>query len=235
MAGADNINVVLAKYAERAERYDEMADFMAKRVATGVPLDNEERDLFSAAFKTSLTGRRHAVRVSLGFLQAGGPLSDHADGYRSKVQAELMEICAKCTNLIQHLLQSLPLAGAEESKIFYMKMMGDYYRYMAEFAAEKGDYADQAQYYYNAGWVEAQTTLSTIHPTRLGLALNFSVFLHEVKGDTGGAIQTATSAYDAALSDAGAALQASDTSRESSVTLQLIQDNLALWCTGHEQ
>lgn len=225
-----DLNVVLARYAERAERFDEFKDFMAKRAATQVPLDEEERDMFSAAFKSALGGRRNAVRMVMGHEQVNSGLQHLATGYRTKVEAELAQICEECIVCLQSYL--LPNQGMGEVRIFYLKMMGDYYRYMAEFAeeAKKRTNAAQAKEFYSMASKEAAEQLDPCHPTRLGLALNFSVFLHEVDCQTREAIDTAKAAF---LQAKDAALLLPDKERdEACLTLRLIQENLQLWDGG---
>merc|ERR1711963_915341 len=125
-------NIVLARVAERAERYDEMSDFMKARIETNVPLNSEERDMFSAAFKNALTERRHAVRVavSVAMQEQHDVTRDLAMGYKTKVESELQTICRKALGLLDSIL--IPTAGDAETKTFYLKMQGDYYRYLAE-------------------------------------------------------------------------------------------------------
>ncbi|KAK9213993.1 hypothetical protein WN944_005979 [Citrus x changshan-huyou] len=50
---------------------------------------------------------------------------------RSKIEAELMEICGGILKLLDQKL--VPAATAADSKVFYLKMKGDYHRYLAEF------------------------------------------------------------------------------------------------------
>merc|ERR1719271_1679142 len=113
----ENEAIILAKVAERAERYDEMADFMKVRVECGEnALSAEERDLFSAAFKGSLTGRRHALRVAVS-IETQETADGHPDkaemaaGYRSKVEAELQQVCTKALDLLQENLVSRAESG----------------------------------------------------------------------------------------------------------------------------
>jgi hypothetical protein len=48
-----------------------------------------------------------------------------------QVEKELGEICASILQLLdEHLI---PTASTGESKVFYLKMKGDYHRYLAEF------------------------------------------------------------------------------------------------------
>merc|ERR1719240_2530224 len=101
-------------------------------------------------------------------------------GYREKVEAELAGICEDILSVLNdHLLEA---AKSGESKVFYFKMKGDYYRYLAEFKTqqERNESAEQALEAYKRASVVAQTELPPTHPIRLGLALNFSVFYYEI-------------------------------------------------------
>mmetsp|Transcript_35125 Transcript_35125/g.65043 ORF Transcript_35125/g.65043 Transcript_35125/m.65043 type:complete len:236 (+) Transcript_35125:102-809(+) len=228
--------VLLARYAERAERYDEMADFMKERVEFGTQLNAEERDMFSAAFKGALTGRRHAVRVAMTVesQETGAGFPDKgmlAAGYRTKVEAELQEVCDKALRLLKERL--VPGAEPGEAKTFYLKMMGDYYRYITECAVgeSRSRAADEANAAYQMGTNEA-ASLSKIHPVRLGLALNFSVFQHEVFNDTEAAMNTAQTAWAAARQELDCAPEDqrnSESNNDAILTMQLLQDNLMLW------
>lgn len=226
----ETVLVTLARVAERAERYDEMADFMKQRVQVGSALNPEERDMFSAAFKNSLTERRHAVRVAAGVEQmelseGREAYASLAGGYRSKMEAELQEICSNALTLLSTLVSA---AEPGEAKTFFLKMQGDYYRYLAEWTTgpAKSEVAGQAMEVYKSGMGEAMS-LPTAHPVRLGLALNFSVFLHEVLKDTEHAVATATDALNAA--SAGIEDIPEESRNDSIITMQLLNDNLMLW------
>lgn len=223
--------MILARLAERAERYDEMADFMKERVEMSTPLDGEERDMFSAAFKGALTSRRRAVRVASGVeaqekKDGNGATAALASGYQAKVEAELHGICATVLQLLT--VNLIPSSTPGEAKTFYLKMQGDYHRYLAEVA--QGDQrqraAEDAKIAYGAGTSEA-ASLSSVHPVRLGLALNFSVFQHEVLGDTVGAVETAKAALKAAADNFNEIPE--ESRNDAYLTIQLLQDNLALW------
>lgn len=228
----DEKSILLARVAERAERYDEMADYMKERVNKGGALNNEERDMFSAAFKGSLNGRRMAVRTAKmreDQEQAVGNATNAnlASGYRSKVEAELQKVCEDVINLLKSRL--VLTADSAEAKVFYLKMQGDYYRYMSEFTS--GDHrsraTEEARQAYTAAVAEAEANLPTTHPVRLGLALNFAVFQHEVLGDTANAIAGAKKALQDASTDA--AQMPEESQRDAMITMQLLGDNLALW------
>ena len=55
-----------------------------------------------------------------------------AKEYREKIEKELRDICGDVLSLLDKYL--IPKASNAESKVFYLKMKGDYYRYLAEVA-----------------------------------------------------------------------------------------------------
>lgn len=227
---AQTVWVTMSMVAERAERYDDMVGFMKNRVEQGPPLNGDERDLLSAAFKGMLNERRAAMRVISAMAeqeeaQGNSGNASHAKDYLAKKGAELTAICNDAVDLIQRCL--LPKAQPGEDRAFFFKMQADYYRYMTEWAENAATATQNAANAYQMGTQDAGL-LSAIHPVRLGLALNFSVFLHEIYGDTASAISTATTAHD----DAVAMLQSSgdvEQAEEAKVTILLLEDNLALW------
>lgn len=51
-----------------------------------------------------------------------------------QVENELQDICLSILDLLDNHL--IPSASTGESKVFYLKMKGDYHRYLAEFKTE---------------------------------------------------------------------------------------------------
>jgi hypothetical protein len=70
-----------------------------------------------------------------------------------QVEQELSEICASILQLLdEHLI---PTASTGESKVFYLKMKGDYHRYLAEFktGADRKEAAEHTLLAYKAAQV----------------------------------------------------------------------------------
>jgi 14-3-3 protein epsilon len=122
-----------ARTAEQAERFDEMVQAMKNVVHLGVELTVEERNLLSVAYKNVIGSRRSSWRIISNMKDEG----DHPDKpeimekLRKKIEDELVEICKEVTEILDKEL--IPKATTSESKVFYYKMKGDYYRYLAEF------------------------------------------------------------------------------------------------------
>ncbi|WOK96255.1 hypothetical protein Cni_G04962 [Canna indica] len=188
MAAAREQNVYLAKLAEQAERYEEMVEFMEKIAGAASEegeLTLEERNLLSVAYKNVIGARRASWRIvsSIEQKEEGRGNHDHVStirGYRTRIESELASICGSILRLLDASL--IPSAGTADSQVFYYKMKGDYYRYLAEFKAgsERKDAAENTFTAYKAAQDIALLELAPTHPIRLGLALNFSVFYYEI-------------------------------------------------------
>merc|ERR1719376_1161889 len=68
------------------------------------------------------------------------------------------------------------------AKMFYLKMKGDYFRYLSEVAIgdAKAAVVDDSQKAYQDAFEISKSKMQPTHPIRLGLALNFSVFYYEI-------------------------------------------------------
>eukprot|EP00397_Hematodinium_sp_SG-2012_P050267 GEMP01058341.1.p1 GENE.GEMP01058341.1~~GEMP01058341.1.p1 ORF type:complete len:246 (+),score=62.49 GEMP01058341.1:195-932(+) len=233
-------NVYLAKLSEQAERYDEMKEYM-KEVASSAneagELSVEERNLLSVAYKNAVGSRRASWRIVSSVEQkeiskGNTDNSDMCKEYRVKVEAELNEICTEILNLLaEHLI---PKSTAGESKVFYYKMQGDYYRYIAEFSdhAQKEQSANSAKKAYDDAMAVAQKDLLVTHPIRLGLALNFSVFHYEVLNNPEEACKMARQAFEDAIAELDNVPE--ESYKDSTLIMQLLRDNLTLWTSDQE-
>ncbi|KAF7397495.1 hypothetical protein HZH68_008717 [Vespula germanica] len=183
-----------AKLAEQAERYDDMAAAMKSVTETGVELSNEERNLLSVAYKNVVGARRSSWRVISSIEQkteGSERKQQMAKEYREKVEKELREICYDVLGLLDKYL--IPKASNAESKVFYLKMKGDYYRYLAEVATgeTRNAVVDDSQKAYQEAFDISKSKMQPTHPIRLGLALNFSVFYYEILNSPDKACQLA--------------------------------------------
>uniref|UniRef100_A0A1I7Y8G9 14_3_3 domain-containing protein n=1 Tax=Steinernema glaseri TaxID=37863 RepID=A0A1I7Y8G9_9BILA len=172
-----------AKLAEQAERYDDMALSMKKVTELGSELSNEERNLLSVAYKNVVGARRSSWRVISSIEQkteGSEKKQQMAKEYREKVEKELRDICQDVLTLLEKFL--IPKSGNPESKVFYLKMKGDYYRYLAEVASgdDRNAVVEKSQQSYQEAFDIAKDKMTPTHPIRLGLALNFSVFYYEI-------------------------------------------------------
>jgi len=219
-----------AKLAEQAERYDDMAVAMKKVTEAGGELSNEERNLLSVAYKNVVGARRSSWRVISSIEQKidGSEINQSMTrDYRETIEKELRDICKDVLDLLNKFL--IPEASNPESKVFYLKMKGDYYRYLAEVASgsNRTSVIDDSQKAYGEAFDIAKSQMQSNHPIRLGLALNFSVFYYEILNSPEQACRLAKQAFDDAIADLDTLNE--DSYKDSTLIMQLLRDNLTLW------
>ncbi|PKA64805.1 14-3-3-like protein GF14 kappa [Apostasia shenzhenica] len=227
--------VYLAKLSEQAERYDEMARFMedmVRRTPAFVEFTVEERNLFSVAYKNLVGARRAAWRIvsSIEQKEENRRNDEHAalvKDYRARIEAELSDVCGGILSLLDSHL--IPSAASSESKVFYLKMKGDYHRYLAEFKIgdERKSAADSTMAAYTEAQDIAVADLAPTHPIRLGLALNFSVYYYEILNSSEKACTMAKQAFEDAIAELDSLGE--ESYKDSTLIMQLLRDNLTLW------
>ncbi|VAH56404.1 unnamed protein product [Triticum turgidum subsp. durum] len=179
-------NVYMAKLAEQAERYEEMVEFMEKVAKTvdSEELTVEERNLLSVAYKNVIGARRASWRIISSIEQKEESRGNEdrvtlIKDYRGKIEVELTKICDGILKLLDSHL--VPSSTAPESKVFYLKMKGDYYRgtLRSSRVELRGRMLLRTPWSHTKQEI-ALAELPPTHPIRLGLALNFSVFYYEI-------------------------------------------------------
>jgi hypothetical protein len=245
----------LARLAEAAERYSDMALRMKELVEGKIlniekkvekkkekELNVEERNLFSVAYKNVIGSVRSSWRTI-----TSGQFNEVDEKalklYKDSIENKMRVICKEVLDLLGGEKDGTTIgllnAWAEdedetkdsEARIFYMKMRGDYYRYLSEFD-DKAEYKEGAKDAYTSAMKIAKASLPETHPTRLGLALNFSVCYYEILKKPEKACELAKEAFDAAIEKLDTLNDASY--KDSTLIMQLLRDNLTLWTSEAE-
>ncbi len=219
----------MARVAEQAERFDDMVDFLKPILKNkGGDFSVEERNLLSVGFKNLIGGKRTAIRT-ITAIEQNQKYSKYGSAlqhYKKKIEGELQKDCQNIINMIKN--DAMKALADPEGKAFFLKMVGDYYRYMAESA--QADLLTQAregalEHYKQAD--AAGKDLPACNPIKLGLALNFSVFYYEVMQDNKQACQLAETALQDAMNKIDDVDE--ETFRDAKSIIELLKENLTLW------
>lgn len=226
--------VSMSRVAEAAERYEDMCQFMKELVNNSEgDLTVEERNLLSVAYKNVIGARRASWRTLCS--ETENKTAKLIEEYKDQLEKELDGICHDVLTLLEDKLipdaQKPDADNQEEPLVFYLKMAADYYRYLAE-ALQGKDYDEKAIDYYRRAFEIAEKELLPTHPIRLGLALNYSVCLYEIRKEKKDACDLAKNAFDEAISKLDK-LEESDY-KDSTLIMQLLRDNLTLWTSSTE-
>jgi 14-3-3 protein epsilon len=225
-------NIYLARVAEQCERYDDMIDFLQVLKDKQADLSVDERNLVSVAYKNEVTTRRSAWRAistiasNAKYEQYEGVLKK----YNEQIVDEMEKICEDVCELINAFTAK---SREEESKVFFLKMKGDYYRYMAEVTtgANLDKFKDKALRAYEEAQKEGND-MQVSHPIKLGLALNFSVFYFEIMNQPKEACELAKKTFESAINSIDDMKE--DEYKDAAMILQLLKDNITLWNAEYE-
>lgn len=243
MTAAAQALIWKAKVAETAEVYDQMCNYMKDAIeANGNKLNDKGRNLFAVAFKNHFGEFRSRYRELTGINVEEMGREEQPEKQKAKTDAidvalkemkkNLQDILEEKAKEILDILNNLLNAianddGKKPAKITYNKMVGDYNRYRAEYLKNDGNVLKNAREAYEEARKLAEEHLKPTDPVRLGLMLNISVFYYEVDGEQEKAKTLAKDAFDKAIEKLDSLKH--DSYKDSTLIMQLLRDNLALW------
>ena len=110
-----------------------MVDFISFVVEVkGADCTSDERKLLSVAFKNLISSKRAACRTIVA-IEQNSKISKYKTSlaaYKESIESKLIDDCQYIIDLINTKVLAKNCSG--ESKAFFTKMVGDYYRYIAE-------------------------------------------------------------------------------------------------------
>lgn len=220
-----------AKVCVEAGRSEETLDYMEKIIKSkNSDLTEEERNLVSVASKNCVSTKRAAWRSIYGIEvreKANNSKYQHlVSDLKIKLERELHQACDRMLTYIdQYLIKN---SSTPESKVFYLKLKGDYYRYIAEFSLDDS-HESIAKCSLNAYQeaTEAAKSLKSNNPIKLGLALNYSVFYYEVLNNPLEAINIANTAFNDGITNLENIVE--NQYKDATNILQLLKENINMW------
>jgi len=224
-----------AKLAQETNRFEDMARYMKLTVETGAPMTRDDANMLAVAYKRVLDTKRMARRTLTAVERKDGLAPWEAlaaSDYRSRVDGEQLALCNEMLSVVATWFSSGRAERADQAtSIFYWKLVADYKRYTAEAVVDPGQRdcaVAESRAAYEQAFRLGQHALRPIDPVRLGLMLNYSVFLYQVCHQRQQGHDLAKRAFDEALSEIDA-IDRYNTYDDSTIILRLIRDNLAIW------
>ena len=225
--------IFLMKLLQRTERYPEMVKAINKYVEQNPVLNDEERKLLCDGYKNIISDKRNSLRLLSNLSkkeEEEGKQINHKKQIniiREKIESELLSIFEEVHSILDKYL--IPNAQNTETKVLYMKIKADYYRYHCEFAENDAfdEAKDKAEKIYKEAYDLALKEISIYNSVRLGLALNYSVFEYEIMDNKNEAYDIAQKAYDEAMKVVDDVEK--DRTSDNLLLIQLLKENLNLW------
>lgn len=235
LSNSENRNnlIFMARLYDKSEKYENMVECINSFIKLNSLLTIEERNILSSGYKNILSPKRFSWRyLQNQYKKEEKENHKTAASYvleiKNKVELEILNICVNIINIIDNFL--LPNANEIEFKVYYLKMKADYYRYQCEVSSIEENFnknIQNAEYTYKNAYNLAEEFLPISSITRLGTALNYSVFLYEIKEMSQEATLIAKNSLDEALKildDLEKNMQ-----KDTILIIQLLMENLMLW------
>ena len=149
---------------------------------------------------------------------------------KETIEDEVRELCREWYIEAKYFLRQ---AFSIESKVFYMKIKADTFRYLAQFETGKNvlKVIGETEKRYLEAVKEAQS-METTHPLRLALMLNYATFKYEIEQNFTSAIEIAAEAFQESLAffPGLEELEKDETLR----IMILLEQNIDLWKLDEE-
>ena len=220
--------VFLSRLNEKAEKYSEMFKYINKYVELDPKLSKEERNILCSGYKYIISDKRNSLRILNNIEKRNTYQLAYIKEIRQNIEKELYQILLDIEKMLDKYL--IPNAIDIENKVFYLKLKADFMRYKCEisYGKELDDIISKTEKIYKEANDIANKELMISNSTRLGLALNYSVFFYDIKKMKEEAINIAKNAFDDAMKilDNLEISKAKDTL----LIIQMLKENLIFWC-----
>ena len=223
----------LMKLFQRTERYPEMVKALNKYIEQNPKLSKDEQKILVDGYKNIISDKRNSLRLLNDLIkkeEEEAKLVNHKKQINiiiEKTKKELLSIFKEIHTMLDKYL--IPNSQDSETKVLYMKIKADYYRYHCEFA--EGDEFEEAKNnalkIYKESYDMAVKDINIYNSIRLGLALNYSVFEYEIMDNKNEAYDIAQKAYDDAMKVVDDVEK--DRTSDNLLLIQLLKENLNMW------
>jgi hypothetical protein len=208
-----------------------MVSAINKFIEMNPKLSKEEKNILSAGYKNILSDKRASWRL-LNTMEKKETKKKsaqvpHIKEIKKHIEAELKKIFEDLHRIVDKFL--LPKAEDAESKVFYLRLKGDHYRYLCEITKDK-DFEkniELAEKAYKEAYEISEKNLPFINSTRVGLCLNMAVFYYEVKGDKKEGCKIAKKAFEESMKYLDDLEKFK--SKDVLLLIQLLKENLIFW------
>ena len=220
-------------FAEQCSFYGDMLFSLQKYIKEqNGKLTDDERNLFSIACKNYITKYREAIRIIRAYENKEKKKKDsnflnYILQYKKLVICKGENYCSFIANFIKENL--LPNANDSENKTFYLKIIADFNKYVAEFYDNNNNiYIKNAEIFYEKALIEVKN-LDFKKYIKLAVTLNYTVFLYEILNQKEKAIKVAEECLKNGRNALDKEDQENEEIKDSINILNLLEENISLW------
>jgi len=223
--------VYLSKIYNHAELFKESIDFIKEFSISNPKLSKEECDIIATVFKNMISDKRTSwftlnsmerkeKKKKINTVKEIKEIKNH-------IETEIREACNKLQELLDKYL--LPNNDDDDILVFLYKLKADYFRYICEFAEGK-EYSEnlsKAEDNYKKAYDMADKKLPIINCNRVSVALNYAIFLYEIKKDKKAGFEVAQNTFKESMKFVEDLEKPKF--RDTLLIIQLLKENIIFW------
>ena len=221
--------VYLSKLYEKAQSFEKMISSINRFIKLDPKLTKEERNILSAGYKNILFDKRENWKFLNSMERKETKKKSKQVIYIQEIKNHIENEIKKVVENIHELIDKYLIPNCEddiESKIFYMRLKADHYRYLCEISKEK-DLLEKAEKIYKEAYNIAIKELPHINNERIGLCLNLALFYYEIKGDKKEGYRIAKNCFEESMKYLEEIEKFK--SKDVLMLIQLLKENLIFW------
>lgn len=198
-------------------------------------INEEEKNLFLNSLKYLINFRRESWRTINALeskeIKNQANLLPRVSELKKSLEEEIRQLVYKGIEIIDNKLLKENIS--DELKVIYCKIKGDYIRYVIEFTPkdkeeERNILIENADKNYKIG-LNICESLNNLSTAKVGLILNYSVFLYEIVRDYKNAYILANDTYQKTTKILNDENQNISSSKELNKILNLLKENIGIW------
>ena len=198
-------------------------------------ITEEERNILFSSLKTLINTRRDSWRTVNALeskeIKNQSSLLERVSELKLTLSNEIEQYINKGIELIDNNL--FKEANNDELKVIYSKIKGDYMRYIIEILPkdneeEKNALKEKAEENYKIG-LNLCDTLNNLNTTKVGLLLNYTVFLYEIMKDYKTAYAIANDTYQKTMKSVKDENLDLNVFKDLNKLVNLLKDNISKW------
>ncbi|KAH0793405.1 14-3-3 protein [Histomonas meleagridis] len=201
-------------------------------------LDIKTRGYFQVVYKQIIDNLRSSLGIINSYYEIEQEMN-HTEmaSFLLKKKEEmcdrLIPLCKEAIGLIDNIL--LPNAQDPQMSVYFLKLKGDFYRYVAEYSdeTESVSAANMGEEAYSEAFNVSDSNLPFFDLVRLTLVLNAAVFKYEIRKN----YEAATEMLENEVNNSEQILQNLNEieQKEAMATLGLMKQNLSIWSELNEE
>ena len=231
-------SLYLATILENAGKHEEAMKYMEEIAKSKKnELSIEEINLLTISFNNQITKKLNQIKI-LNKVIAKDELTNSKylktdTNIRDIIQRDINDICNKMINLCDNYL--LNKTEKNETKILYLKLRGQYYRYLSDVLEneQQKDANKNAINSFNEAF-ELIDNLSVTNPIRLGFILNYAIFQYEFLNDIDTAIKITKENFEIGINQLEKVNDNNEYQNASSIFM-LLKQNIDMWNNEKEK